>query len=330
MTSHNPTAYAKSSNQPHVTVCVLNWNRREETLRCLQSVREQTYQNFDLLVVDNASSDGSPEAIRSEFPEARIEVFDRNYGCPGGRNRGIALADSEYVFCPDNDGVLHRAALSKAVEAMRQDERIGIVVGHVRPFRIPDEIDTNYDPTGDQKGHFLGTFFATVALYRKSIFQAVGGYPDNYIYAGEEDYLLINLIRNGYHAWYEPEAILWHKESKMARAAMTEFVNRQVNGLANRVMFWPAEFTALWMFRDFLRSPLQAVKAGMFFAWLKTWPNRWVKTFLWAVKRRNPIDRKTFKLIFKLTWKDISSLGDTNSELQSYWHSLFSVIKNGR
>lgn len=81
-----------------VSILILNWNRPEETLNAIKSAKEQTYPNTEIIVVDNGSTDNSVELITKHYPEIKLIRLDKNYGCPGGRNRGIPLCHRDYII----------------------------------------------------------------------------------------------------------------------------------------------------------------------------------------------------------------------------------------
>ena len=79
-------------NSPRVSIIVLNWNGKEDTLRCLHSLEKLTYDNYEIIVVDNDSHDGSVAAVKSAFSDIQLIINDRNYGYAEGNNRGIRYA----------------------------------------------------------------------------------------------------------------------------------------------------------------------------------------------------------------------------------------------
>lgn len=93
-------------NNPSVTIIVLNWNGKEHVLRCLHSLQSLTYPQYDVLVVDNGSEDGSVDAIKSDFPEIQVIALPENYGYAQGNNVGLkeALAKGpEWILFLNND-----------------------------------------------------------------------------------------------------------------------------------------------------------------------------------------------------------------------------------
>src|SRR5262245_30272693 len=91
---------------PRVITIVLSWNGRADTLACLASLRDLRYPAHEVLVVDNASTDGSPEAIRRAHPEVSLIENPENLGYAGGNNVGIAMArsrEADFVWLLNND-----------------------------------------------------------------------------------------------------------------------------------------------------------------------------------------------------------------------------------
>jgi GT2 family glycosyltransferase len=100
-----------------VTAVVLSWNGREDTVACLESLRRVSYRPLETLVVDNGSTDGSPEAVAIRFPDVTLVRNERNLGFAGGMNVGIAAAlaaGADYVLTLNNDMVVD----TKLVEAL--------------------------------------------------------------------------------------------------------------------------------------------------------------------------------------------------------------------
>ncbi|MCS6862682.1 MAG: glycosyltransferase, partial [Abditibacteriales bacterium] len=105
----------KAADAPQVSVLVLNWNGKADTLECLESLRRVDYPNFEIIVVDNASTDDSVAAIRQAYPELVILQNSDNLGYAEGNNVGIRYAKargSDYVFILNNDTVVDANVLT--------------------------------------------------------------------------------------------------------------------------------------------------------------------------------------------------------------------------
>ena len=95
--------------QPKVTVIILNWNGKEDTLECLASVKKIDYSNFEIVLVDNGSVDDSVEAVSEHYPDVTLLQTGDNLGYAGGNNVGIRYAldnKAEYVLLLNNDTVV--------------------------------------------------------------------------------------------------------------------------------------------------------------------------------------------------------------------------------
>ncbi len=115
---------------PHVAIVILTWNGKADVLRCLSTVPRIRYRNWSATVVDNASTDGTVEAIRNAYPQQKLLALDKNLGFCGGNNRGIADAlarGADYVLLLNNDTELHPDLLDELVRVAAADPRIGAV-----------------------------------------------------------------------------------------------------------------------------------------------------------------------------------------------------------
>ena len=107
---------------------ILNWNGWEQTLDCVESCRRLTWSNFRILVVHNASSDGSEEILRERLPDIEIIQSGSNLGFAGGCNVGIRRAienSADYIWLLNNDTIVDAEALSVLVAALENDPAAG-------------------------------------------------------------------------------------------------------------------------------------------------------------------------------------------------------------
>jgi GT2 family glycosyltransferase len=117
------------SHLPVVWIIVLNWNRREDTVQCISSLRQLDYPAYRILVVDNGSTDGSPELFRT-LAGVDLVANERNLGFAAGNNVGIEYAlerGADYVLLLNNDTTVSPSLVSTLVEVAEADRQIGIV-----------------------------------------------------------------------------------------------------------------------------------------------------------------------------------------------------------
>jgi hypothetical protein len=216
---------------PRVGVVILNTNRRRDTLECLASLAASDYANQVTLVLDNASTDGSAEAIRSQFPDVRVLELPENLGYAGNNNVGIhaALAlDADWVFVLNEDTILAPDCLSRLVQAGERDPRIGIVGPMVYHHDEPDVIQS----AGGRFSRFWDSFHLAqntvddgrlvdprpvdwisgcAIMVRRSVIEQVGVIDTRYFYYWEETEWCLRASRAGWRVVHVPKARLWHK-----------------------------------------------------------------------------------------------------------------------
>lgn len=108
-----------------VSVVILNWNGKEFIRGCLDSVFAQDYKNLEVIVVDNASTDGSPEMIEKEYKDVVLIRNKENLGFGGGNNVGIKYAHGDYIVMLNNDTELDKSCISEMKKAIEKDKRYG-------------------------------------------------------------------------------------------------------------------------------------------------------------------------------------------------------------
>ena len=116
-----------------VVVIILNYNKKNDVLECIDSIYKQDYREFVVIVVDNASTDGSVESVRTSYPEVHLIRNKVNLGAVAGRNIGWRFAeenfDYEYLLFLDNDVILSSDFISKLITLFTNNTNIGIASG---------------------------------------------------------------------------------------------------------------------------------------------------------------------------------------------------------
>jgi GT2 family glycosyltransferase len=222
---------------PKVFVILVNWNRIDDTLDCIESLRESTYENFEVIVVDNGSTDGSVRKLRQVTEPLVILEAATNLGFTGGNNLGIRYAlahNADYVFLLNNDTVIEPRAVQELVLAAERDTQVGVVTPKILFFDFPQVIwcagteFSEFTFGGGMIGYGLrdkGQFdrrkkipFASgcAMLIRRSVIQSVGLLDDDFFAVREDLDYSLRVTQAGYSIYYVPSAIVWHKESRSA------------------------------------------------------------------------------------------------------------------
>jgi len=199
--------------KPLITVVILSWNRKEEVIQTLTNLSMSRFRNFEVILVDNSSSDGTVEAVSKAFPEVRTIRLPDNRGLYG-YNVGFANARGKYVVVLDDDSHPARESLGKIARAFREDrdKKIGIIAMEIVNSST-GRIVTESWPEGDWI-----TFWGCGAAIRKELLDDLGGYDEDFfIYANEYD-LAIRAMDAGWRVVYRPDIVAYHRECKKHRS----------------------------------------------------------------------------------------------------------------
>jgi len=134
-----------TSRQPLVYIILVNWNKWQHTVECITSLLPLIYVNYKIIVVDNASTDGSVKYIRDACPAVTVLINAKNRGFSGGNNVGINLAleqGADYVWLLNNDTVVDPDALSELIRKAELDMRYAVVGSALFDYYAPHKLQT--------------------------------------------------------------------------------------------------------------------------------------------------------------------------------------------
>lgn len=217
--------------KPFVVCIILNTNRRDDTLECLDSLSKNNYSNFKTLVLDNHSTDGSVEAIQNRFPEVQIIPIGENRGYAGNNNVGIQAAlgqQADWVFILNEDTILDPECLALLMEEATKNAQIGIVGPMVYHHDEPNIIQSaggllgphwqsihlgkDEKDTGQwQKPHEVEWISGCAIMVRRQLIEQVGMIDERFFYYWEETEWCIRARKAGWRIVHVPVAQIWHK-----------------------------------------------------------------------------------------------------------------------
>jgi len=219
---------------PKVAVIILNWNRREDTAECLESLSHISYGNIVTLVVDNGSSDGSVAYMRERFPWAVLLENGVNLGFAEGNNAGIRFAMSnyrpEYILLLNNDTVVDSRFLDELVRVAASDEKIGMVGPKVFYYYDRKKINAAGAmmvwPLGIAKNIGLGQpddgrfdtiretdcVYGCAFLIKTQAIEDIGLLDRRFFIILEETDWCLRARKAGYKIVYTPGSVIYHKE----------------------------------------------------------------------------------------------------------------------
>jgi GT2 family glycosyltransferase len=268
----NPNTHSASGGPPSdsisdaVSIILITYNREPDIRKSLADLRDHVTADTEILVIDNASTDGTPAVLRafeSEMPGLRCIRADRNLGVAGGRNLGIREAKGDIlVFLDDDAEFLTQSPLGKITARFQEDPSIGALAfkivngaGGVRDNEFPHWNKKLPKDVGFEASYFVGAGHAL----RKSALQPEL-YPDTFFFSQEELFLSYLLIESEYRIVYMPEVSVLHWQSGAGR-----LVNKRKwflllrNTLLTNHRFLPWFYVWLsvpvWAAKIFIRCP---------------------------------------------------------------------------
>jgi GT2 family glycosyltransferase len=255
----------KASNM--VSIIVLNWNGKRYLKNCFDSIKEQLYQNYEVIMVDNASTDGSIEYVKRNYPWIKIIRNEGNLGSAGGHNVGIRKAQGELIAMLDNDVVLDRKWLEELVKTINRSMRVGIVGGNVygydpphNPIFFPNRFIPSIKrpwallsiPLGKGINHEVNSdvIQSCAVLFRKEVFDEIGSLDEEFFFWAEDEDFCLRARRASFKILYNPRAVVWHKTSGwIGRLKKPKhFFHANVHFMFKNFPRWQAILAILFMF----------------------------------------------------------------------------------
>lgn len=193
---------------PEVTAAVPVKDRREQMLRCLDALLAQDHPDFEILILDNGSTDGTPEAIRERAAGSPVPVRVEVVPGPVGaiRNRAGELARGEFLAFTDSDCVPDRGWLRAASDALKADPRLGVVQGRTLP-EVP--VDQGWAAT-IRVEEFSGRYEGCNLVFRREPFVQSAGFDEEVGHFWEDTPAGYALRRLGWQAAFVPDALVYH------------------------------------------------------------------------------------------------------------------------
>lgn len=263
-----------------VSIVILNWNGAEDTLRCVESVKNQTYKNIEIIVIDNGSENDWKKLRHLKKQSVRLIRNDKNLGFAGGHVSALPHCKGEYIFILNNDALVEKSTIKNAVKRMETDSTIAVVGG--RSYMLNDDgVSSGFysyqrvDPSSADVHTYGGddgcveqtvTVSGSAALIRRSIIDTVGYFDRRFFAYYEETDLFALYLRAGYKIVYDPSVIIQHKDGASTRTKRFMYYYLM---LKNQYLFAFKNFDSSHLkgfikihFRHFLRSLWLCLKDG--------------------------------------------------------------------
>lgn len=252
--------------EPLVSIVIVSWNRREILRQVLRAIRCQSYEHYEIIVVDNNSKDGTVEMIEREFPDVKLIRLPENMGV-WGYNVGFANCKGQFIVGLDDDSFPEKNAIRRAIWALQEDHTIGIVAGTIakpdEPYRPSNwwlSTDKPFEEGGADEIAFTGGGFVA----RADLLKEIGGYPKEFFVYHNEFPVAIAIRLRGYHIKRFSDVIFYHwgvSQKEKATFAIRHFYYPFRNLLLLYDWYYPFHLRILYKFNALVFYALASLRA---------------------------------------------------------------------
>lgn len=304
-----------------VTVVIPNYNGKHFLEPCLSSLRKQKCKNFEILIIDNASVDGSAEWIQKNYPEVNLMVMEKNLGFAGGVNVGIKAAKSPYILLLNNDTEVTPNFVGMLLKSIESSPKIFSVSSRMIQYYDREKLDDAGDlysivGWGFQRGvgrsvkeykHCRKVFSACAgaAIYRKSVFEKIGYFDEMHFAYLEDIDVGYRAKLAGYENIYCPKAEVYHVGSGTSGSKYNDF---KVKLSARNNFYLNYKNMPNWQ----LALNAVPLAVGTFIKWLFFKKNGFEKAYVDGLKegfatrkkcKRVPYNRKNLSMYWKIEFE---------------------------
>lgn len=215
---------------PKVSIITVNYRNPGITLELLRSIQKLSFQDFEVIVVENSPVEDATRKYKAVFPQVKVEISPQNLGFAGGNNLGIQASSGDFLYFVNNDTEVVDESFIPLLEAF-EDPKIGAASPKIKYFHHPDTIqfagfseinilgrNTMYGKNEVDKGQhdtpkFIPYAHGAAMMVRREIVDKIGGMPEGYFLYYEELDWSAQIVAAGYQIAYVPTAVIYHKES---------------------------------------------------------------------------------------------------------------------
>lgn len=335
---------------PLISVVIPNWNGKKFLAGCLDSLKTQTYEPIEVVIVDNGSKDGSVEYLQENYPEVKLVTFPVNTGFSPAVNAGIKASTGEMVALLNNDTVVDPNWMSELIKAMKEHPEAGsagckmlayddhtLLDGAGDGYRrggLPGRIGHKERDTGrfNRKRYLLGAC-GGAALYRRELFDAIGLFDEDYFAYLEDVDLGLRAQAAGFKCIYVPTSIVYHLGCGTTGSGYSPLVVRlsarnNWNTIVKNIpmpLLW--KFLPHICFWQLYYLAVVTVRGGQLVPWLKGTYEA-VKLFPTMMEKRREINRlrkTSLEYMEQIIIESEKDLGDSKARL--YKQHLASISR---
>lgn len=191
---------------PKVSVVIPCYNDKNYIQETIQSIECQTFQNFEVIVIDDGSDDTTKQVLQTLINDRTKVITQTNRGPSAARNKGFDVASGDYILTIDADDIVEETFLEKAVAILNENTAVGAVSSYCNVFIKKYEITSEHTPGGGVLKDFLfDNNSVSFALIRKKTWQDTGGYDEAMLTGFEDWEFWISITKKGWKVDMIPE-----------------------------------------------------------------------------------------------------------------------------
>ncbi len=263
---------------PKIAIVILNWNGYKDTSECIISLQKITYDNYQIVVVDNGSDAEEFNKLKNNLPNVRVLRSDVNLGFTGGNNLGIKNSleeKADYILLLNNDTIAETNFIEPLLEVFERNPNVGIAAPQINYFTEPKKIWTEggiiskirgsgfaYSERYDD-GKIIDDIEVTFVsgccmLIKKEVFEKVGVFDDNFFLYVEDADLCYRTTQSGYKIIVSHNSKIYHKVSSSTKENLSLLPLYYVT--RNRLYFASKSFSFIFILTLFYISFSMLIK----------------------------------------------------------------------
>lgn len=234
--------FSQPMHDDRLSVIIPHWNARDYLDTCLNALRTQTHPDVEVILVDNASTDGSATYTRQHFPEVRVIELPENRGFTGACNAGIEVSTGEFIALLNNDTEAAPNWASAVIDALRRHPEAGFAASKMLLFDRRDTFHTagdfyrldgmpgnrgvwEQDEGQYEQEEYVFSACGGASVYRRTMLEDIGLLDDDFFFSCEDLDLAWRAQLKGYRCLYVPGAIVYHQLSATGGGPTASYYN---------------------------------------------------------------------------------------------------------
>jgi len=225
---------------PFVNIIILNYNRAQDSINCINSIKDIDYPNFKIILIDNCSTDNSVNILKEQLNDVEIIETGENLGYTGGVNFGLKIAEekkTDYILLINNDTIVERTFLTELVSSMENDQQAAVACGTIlcehdrnkiwyaggkivkwRGLAVHINKNSVFNPESSRNPVYTTFVTGCLMLIRTDYLPEIGPEDERFFMYLDDIELSSRVQKRGYNLLYVPTSIIYHKVFEKAKS----------------------------------------------------------------------------------------------------------------